>query len=64
MNVLVSVAIALAVLLPGAASAHHTEATANQVVDKNCHHHEYPVGETTWVTSRAFGSGFFIPRRP
>jgi hypothetical protein len=38
MNVLVSVAIALAVLLPGAASGHHGEATANQLVDKNCHH--------------------------
>lgn len=38
MNVLVSVAIALAVLLPGAASAHHGEATEHQVVDKNCHH--------------------------
>jgi len=39
MNVLVSLAITLAVFLPGAASSHHGEATTHQMVDKRCHHH-------------------------
>jgi len=39
MNVLVSLAITLAVFLPGAASAHHNEAETHQMVDKRCHHH-------------------------
>jgi hypothetical protein len=38
MNVLVSLAIALAVLLPGAASAHHGEAETHHMVDNCCHH--------------------------
>jgi hypothetical protein len=38
MNVLVSVAIALAVFLPGAASAHHGEPETHQMVDNRCHH--------------------------
>ena len=38
MNVLVSLAITLAVFLPGAASAHHGEATTHQMVDNCCHH--------------------------
>jgi hypothetical protein len=39
MNVLVSLAITLAVFLPGAVSSHHGEATTHQMVDNSCHHH-------------------------